>query len=381
MSMVTTIEDLRQLAKKRVPKMFYEYATAGSWTEATLRANTEDYDKILFRQRIAVDMSNRTTESCMIGEKVSMPVALAPIGLSGMQCADGEVLAAKAANKFGVPFTLSTMSICSIEDVANSCTDPFWFQLYVMRDHKFSKALINRAKAAGCSALMLTLDLQLMGQRHCDIKNGLSAPPKMGLKNLFEMAKKPSWCYKMLKTNKHNFGNIIGHAEGVTNMSSLSAWTSEQFDLSLNWDDVARIRDWWGGKFILKGIMDPEDATNAVKAGADAIIVSNHGGRQLDSTHSSISALPQIKSAVNNATEVWVDGGITTGQDVLKALALGANGTLIGKAFIFGLGAMGQIGVTRSLEIIQKELDMTMALCGRQNLNKLNREILSKCPF
>jgi len=379
--MVTTIEDLRQLAKKRVPKMFYEYATAGSWTEATLRANTEDYDKILFRQRIAVDMSNRTTESCMIGEKVSMPVALAPIGLSGMQCADGEVLAAKAANKFGVPFTLSTMSICSIEDVANSCTDPFWFQLYVMRDHKFSKALINRAKAAGCSALMLTLDLQLMGQRHCDIKNGLSAPPKMGLKNLFEMAKKPSWCYKMLKTNKHNFGNIIGHAEGVTNMSSLSAWTSEQFDLSLNWDDVARIRDWWGGKFILKGIMDPEDATNAVKAGADAIIVSNHGGRQLDSTHSSISALPQIKSAVNNATEVWVDGGITTGQDVLKALALGANGTLIGKAFIFGLGAMGQIGVTRSLEIIQKELDMTMALCGRQNLNKLNREILSKCPF
>ncbi len=381
MSMVTTIEDLRQLAKKRVPKMFYEYATAGSWTEATLRANTEDYDKILFRQRIAVDMSNRTTESCMIGEKVSMPVALAPIGLSGMQCADGEVLAAKAANKFGVPFTLSTMSICSIEDVANSCTDPFWFQLYVMRDHKFSKALINRAKAAGCSALMLTLDLQLMGQRHCDIKNGLSAPPKMGLKNLFEMAKKPSWCYKMLKTNKHNFGNIIGHAEGVTNMSSLSAWTSEQFDLSLNWDDVARIRDWWGGKFILKGIMDPEDATNAVKAGADAIIVSNHGGRQLDSTHSSISALPQIKSAVNNATEVWVDGGITTGQDVLKALALGANGTLIGKAFIFGLGAMGQIGVTRSLEIIQKELDMTMALCGRQNLNKLSREILSKCPF
>ena len=381
MSMVTTIEDLRQLAKKRVPKMFYEYATAGSWTEATLRANTEDYDKILFRQRIAVDMSNRTTESCMIGEKVSMPVALAPIGLSGMQYANGEVLAAKAANKFGVPFTLSTMSICSIEDVANSCTDPFWFQLYVMRDHKFSKALINRAKAAGCSALMLTLDLQLMGQRHCDIKNGLSAPPKMGLKNLFEMAKKPSWCYKMLKTNKHNFGNIIGHAEGVTNMSSLSAWTSEQFDLSLNWDDVARIRDWWGGKFILKGIMDPEDATNAVKAGADAIIVSNHGGRQLDSTHSSISALPQIKSAVNNATEVWVDGGITTGQDVLKALALGANGTLIGKAFIFGLGAMGQIGVTRSLEIIQKELDMTMALCGRQNLNKLNREILSKCPF
>ncbi len=381
MAIITTIEDLRLLAKKKVPRMFFDYISSGSWTETTLKINTTDFEKIFFRQRVAVDMSNRDTSSYMASELVTMPLALGPTGLTGMVHANGEILAAKAANKFGVPFTLSTMSICSIEDVANNCSSPFWFQLYAMRDRAFSKALVDRAKAAGCSALMLTLDLQLLGQRHCDIKNGLSTPPKLKLRNIFDLMHRPRWCLDMLGTKKRQFGNIVGHVKGITDMSSLAAWTTEQFDLELTWEDVARIRDWWDGKFFVKGIMDPEDAINAVKIGADVIIVSNHGGRQLDGVESTISMLPKIIDAVGNQGEVWIDGGITKGQDLLKAIALGARAGLIGRAFLFGLGALGQKGVTKSLEIIHKELDMTMALCGHRKLENVDRSILSKCPF
>ena len=381
MPAITTIDDLQAIAKKRVPKMFYDYADSGSWTETTYRKNESDFDRITFRQRVAVDMSNRTTKTKMIGQEVAMPTALAPTGLTGMQHANGEILAAQAAAEFGIPFTLSTMSICSIEDVATHSDAPFWFQLYVMRDHDFSKRLIERAKHAGCNALMLTLDLQILGQRHKDVKNGLTAPPKLTLKNIANMATKPSWCLGMLGTKRRTFGNIHGHVDGVSDMSSLTSWVGEQFDLQLDWDDVARIKDWWGGKLIIKGILDAEDAVLAVKSGADALIVSNHGGRQLDGADSSIALLPEIVAAVGNDIEVWMDGGIRSGQDMLKAVALGAQGTLLGRAFLYGLGAGGKSGVQKALEIIHKELDMTMALCGHRDIQNITRDILRACPF
>jgi len=381
MTIITCIEDLRVLAKRRVPRMFYDYADSGSWTESTYRANEADFGALLLRQRVAVDMEQRSTRTTMAGTEVSMPVALAPTGLTGMQHADGEILAARAAEAAGVPFTLSTMSICSIEDVAAHTTAPFWFQLYVMRDREFIERLIDRAKAARCSALMLTLDLQILGQRHKDIKNGLSAPPKPTLANLVNLASKPRWCWGMLGTQRRQFGNIVGHVKGVADMSSLSAWTAQQFDPALNWGDVEWIKRRWGGKLILKGILDVEDARLARDSGADALIVSNHGGRQLDGAASSISALPAIAEAVGSDIEVWMDGGIRSGQDVLKALALGAKGTLIGRAFLYGLGALGEAGVTRCLEIIRNELDLTMAFCGRTQIGQVDRSILLPGTF
>ena len=377
LSKITCIEDLRRVAQKRVPRMFYDYADTGSWTEITYRANESDFQKIKLRQRVAVNMENRSTETTMIGQKVAMPVAIAPTGLTGMQHADGEILGAKAAKAFGIPFTLSTMSICSIEDIAEH-TDrhPFWFQLYVMKDRDFVERLIDRAKAANCSALQLTLDLQILGQRHKDIKNGLSAPPSPTLANLINLVTKPRWCLGMLGTPRRSFGNIVGHVKGVADTSRLSSWTMEQFDPQLNWNDVEWIKKRWGGKLIIKGIMDAEDAKLAANSGADALIVSNHGGRQLDGAPSSIQALPAIADAVGKAIEVWMDGGIRSGQDVLKARALGAQGTLIGRAFLYGLGAYGEEGVTKALKIIRNELDLTMAFCGRTNINQVGKDIL-----
>ncbi len=376
MSVITSIEDLRLLARRRVPKMFYDYADAGSWTESTYRANESDFSSILLRQRVAVNMEGRTLRTTMAGQAATMPVAIAPTGLTGMQHADGEILAARAAEQFGVPFTLSTMSICSMEDIAAHTASPFWFQLYVMRDRSFVESLIDRAKAARCSALMLTLDLQVLGQRHKDIKNGLSAPPKPTFMNLLDLALKPRWCMGMLGTRRRSFGNIVGHAKGVSDLSSLSSWTAEQFDPALSWQDVEWIKKRWGGPLILKGIMDVEDARLAAATGADAIVVSNHGGRQLDGAPSAVKALPQIADAVGGQTEVWMDSGIRSGQDVLKAVALGARGTLIGRAFLYGLGAMGQAGVTKCLDIIQRELDTTMAFCGRTRIVDVDRSIL-----
>ncbi len=381
MSVITNIEDLRLLAKARVPRMFYDYADSGSWTEGTYRANEADFQKIKLRQRVAVNMENRSTATTMVGQRAAMPVAIAPTGLTGMQHADGEILAAKAAEKFGVPFTLSTMSICSIEDVAAHTSAPFWFQLYVMKDRDFIERLIDRAKAAKCSALMLTLDLQILGQRHKDLKNGLSAPPKPTLANILNLMTKPRWGLGMLGTKRHGFGNIVGHVKGVDNMGSLSEWTAKQFDPALSWADVEWIKKRWGGKLILKGILDEEDARLAVGSGADALIVSNHGGRQLDGAPSSIEALPAIAEAVGSQIEVWMDGGIRSGQDVLKAWALGARGTLIGRAFLYGLGAMGEAGVTKALEIIHKELDLTMAFCGRTRIETVDRGILLPGTF
>lgn len=376
MPVITNIEDLRVLAKKRVPRMFYDYADSGSWTESTYRANESDFQKIKLRQRVAVNMENRSTATTMIGQPVAMPVAIAPTGLTGMQHADGEILGARAAKKFGIPFTLSTMSICSIEDVAAG-TDrhPFWFQLYVMKDRAFIESLIDRAKAANCSALVLTLDLQILGQRHKDLKNGLSAPPKPTLSTILNLMTKPRWGLGMLGTKRHGFGNIVGHVKGVENMGSLSEWTAKQFDPALNWGDVEWIKKRWGGKLILKGIQDVEDAKLAVNSGADALIVSNHGGRQLDGAMSSISCLPEIVTAVGNQIEVHMDGGIRSGQDVLKAVALGAKGTYIGRAFLYGLGAMGEEGVTKALQIIHKELDLTMAFCGRTDIKAVDTSI------
>ena len=382
MAIITTIEDLRVLAQKRVPRMFYDYADSGSWTESTYRANESDFQKIKLRQRIAVNMENRSTASTMIGEKVAMPVAIAPTGLTGMQHADGEILAARAAKKFGIPFTLSTMSICSIEDVSQSTQGhPFWFQLYVMRDRDFIERLIERARAAHCSALVITLDLQILGQRHKDLKNGLSAPPKLTLANMINIATKPRWALGMLGTPRRQFGNIVGHVKGVEIMGSLSSWTSQQFDPRLNWGDVEWIKKRWGGKIILKGIQDAEDARLAVDSGADALIVSNHGGRQLDGAQSSIEALPAIVSAVGQQIEVHMDGGIRSGQDVLKARALGAQGTYIGRAFLYGLGAMGQEGVEKTLEIIHNELDLTMAFCGHTQMDTVDKSILLPGTF
>ena len=376
MTKIACIDDLQKLAKRRVPKMFYDYADSGSWTESTYRANETDLQDIKFRQRVALDVSKRSTEMTMLGETVTMPVGLAPTGLTGMQHADGEILAARAAAEFGVPFTLSTMSICSIEDVAEDTNKPFWFQLYVMRDRDFVSRLIERARDANCSALMVTLDLQILGQRHKDVYNGLSAPPKLTVKNMINMAIKPRWCLGMLGTKRRDFRNIVGHVKGVEDMSSLSSWTNSQFDPSLSWDDVAAIRKQWGGKLIIKGVLDAEDAKAAVNIGADAIVVSNHGGRQLDGAMSAIAALPAIVDAVGDKAEVWMDSGIRSGQDVLRAIALGAKATLIGRAFLYGLGARGQDGVRETLEIIHKELDVTMGLCGRSDLASIDDSIL-----
>ncbi|RUV55205.1 alpha-hydroxy-acid oxidizing protein [Mesorhizobium sp. M5C.F.Ca.IN.020.29.1.1] len=378
MSMILTIADLKDLARRRVPKMFFDYADSGGWTESTYRANEEDFQKIKFRQRVLVDMSNRSLESTMIGEKVAMPVALAPTGMTGMQHPDGEMLAAQAAEEFGVPFTLSTMSICSIEDVASVTKKPFWFQLYVLRDKDFVLNLIDRAKAAKCSALMLTLDLQILGQRHKDIRNGLSAPPRFTPKHIWQMATRPGWCIGMAGTQRRTFRNIVGHAKGVGDLTSLSSWTTEQFDPHLSWKDVAWIKERWGGKLILKGILDKEDALMAAKTGADAIVVSNHGGRQLDGAPSSIEVLEEIADAVGDTIEVHMDGGIRSGQDVLKALCLGAKGTYIGRPFLYGLGALGKDGVTKALEIIRKEMDITLALCGKRLVTDMGKDQLRR---
>ena len=376
MPVITSIADLRELAKRRVPRMFYDYADSGSWTESTYRANESDFQRIKLRQRVAVNMEGRSIKAKMVGIEAAMPVALAPVGLTGMQHADGEILAARAAEKFGVPFTLSMMSICSIEDVAANTKAPFWFQPYMLRDKPFMERLIERARAARCSALVLTLDLQILGQRHKDLKNGLTAPPKPTFANIINLLGKPRWVLGMAGTKRRGFGNIVGHATGVGDMSSLGAWTAEQFDPRLSWADVEWVKKLWGGKLILKGILDVEDARLAVDSGADALVVSNHGGRQLDGAPSSISALPAIAQAVGSRIEVWMDGGIRSGQDVLKAWALGARGTLIGRSFVYGLGAMGEAGVTRALQIIAKELDVTMAFCGHTDINKVDERIL-----
>jgi L-lactate dehydrogenase (cytochrome) len=376
MTAITNIQDLKELYHRRVPKMFYDYAESGSWTQKTFVENTSDFDELYFKQRVAIDMRDRTTATQLLGQDVAMPVALAPVGLCGMQCADGEIKAARAAEKFGVPFTLSTLSICSIEDIAEHTTKPFWFQVYTLTDDDFMQKLMDRARNAGCSAIVITLDLQLMGQRHQDIKNGLSAPPKPTLKNLINLSTKWRWGLGMLGTKRRTFRNVIGHTKGVSDPASLSSWVAEALDPSLDWDRVKKLMDMWGGKVILKGIMDVEDAKKAVELGADAIVVSNHGGRQLDSTISSIKALPAILEAVGDKIEVHLDSGIRSGQDVLKAVAMGAKGVMIGRAFVYGLGAMGEAGVSKSLEIIHKELDLTMALCGHRDIKDVDRDIL-----
>ena len=381
MPVITNIEDLRVLAEKRVPRMFYDYADSGSWTEGTYRANEADFQKIKLRQRVAVNMENRSTATKMVGLDVKMPVAIAPVGLTGMQSADGEIKAARAAEKFGIPFILSTMSICSMEDVAAATTAPFMYQLYMMRDREAMANMIERARKAKCSALVLTLDLQVIGQRHKDLKNGLTAPPSPTIANIINLMTKPRWCLGMAGTRRHTFGNLVGHVKGVSNMKSLSSWTNEQFDPRLSWEDVAWVKAQWGGKLILKGIQDVEDAKLAAQSGADAIVVSNHGGRQLDGAQSSIEALPAIVAAVGDQIEVWMDGGIRSGQDVLKAWALGARGTLIGRAMVYGLGAMGEEGVSKALQIIHKELDVTMAFCGHTNIQNVNTNILLPGTF
>ncbi|WP_346899956.1 alpha-hydroxy acid oxidase [uncultured Roseibium sp.] len=376
MSAVTSIADLQALARRRVPKMFYEYADTGSWTQSTYHDNEAAFQRQKLRQRVAVNIDNRSLKTTMIGEKVSMPVALAPVGLTGMQHADGEILAAQAAEQFGVPFTLTTMSVCSIEDVAEHTSRPFWFQLYVMRDRGFSESLMTRALDAGCSALVLTLDLQVLGQRHRDIKNGLSTPPKPTLPVLLDLAFKPRWCWNMLQTKRRQFGNIHGHVKGVEDMSSLAEWTNSQFDPTLDWSSVEWVKKHWNRKLILKGINDVEDAKIAVGTGADGIIVSNHGGRQLDGAQASYDVLRDIVDAVGDKIEVYMDGGIRSGQDVFKAVAMGAKSTFIGRSYIYGLGAMGRPGVTKALEIIRKELDVTMGLCGETDITKIGRHNL-----
>lgn len=384
LSKITCIEDLRQVAQRKVPRMFYDYVDSGSWTQTTYYNNETDFDRIKLRQKVLCNMDGRTIATTMLGKPVSMPVAIAPTGFTGMMWSDGEIHAARAAEKFGIPFSLSTMSICSIEDVASHTTAQFWFQLYVMRDRKFMADLVRRAKDANCSALIVTADLQLLGQRHKDIKNGLSAPPKPTLANLLNLVTKPEWCFNMLGTKRHTFGNIVGHVKGVEDMSSLGAWTSQQFDPTLSWDDVARIKDLWGGKLIIKGILDPDDAAMAVRSGADAMVVSNHGGRQLDGAASSISMLSDIVQAAKaeqGLTEIWLDSGVRSGQDVLKAIALGANATMIGRSFLYGLGAYGEDGVRRALEIIRHELDISMAFGGYTDIRQVTSDILIKGTY
>ena len=371
MSSIVEINDLKELARKRVPKMFFDYADSGAWTESTYRSNEADFQQILLRQRVAVDMTNRSLQSTLVGQNTAMPVAVAPTGLAGMQHADGEILAARACEDAGIPYTLSTMSICSVEDVASATTKPFWFQLYMMKDRGFIESLIQRAKDANCSALVLTFDLQILGQRHKDLRNGLSAPPRFTPKHIWQMATRPGWCLKMATTRRHGFGNIVGHVSGVDDLSSLSSWTASQFDPRLSWDDIEWIKARWDGPLILKGILDKEDAIRAADSGADALIVSNHGGRQLDGARSSIRALPEIVAAVGDKIEIHFDGGIRSGQDVLKALCLGAKGVYIGRPHLYGLGAMGQAGVTKALDIIRNELDITMALCGERDITRV----------
>jgi L-lactate dehydrogenase (cytochrome) len=366
-----TIDDLKKAAKRRVPKMFFDYADSGAYTEGTYQRNTSDFEKISLRQRVAVNLEDRNLATTMLGQPVSMPVAIAPVGSTGMQSADGEIKAARAAAEFGIPFTLSTMAICSIEDVAENSSTPFWFQLYVMKDRPFVERLIDRAKAAKCPVLVLTMDLQILGQRHKDIRNGLKAPPPITPKFLFEIASKPAWAFGMLGTHRRSFRNIEGHVSEATNLGTLSRWTATQFDLSLNWKDIAWIKKRFGGPVVVKGVLDPEDAQLAIDNGADGIIVSNHGGRQLDGAPSSIRVLPEIVDAVGHKTEVLMDSGIRSGQDVLKALALGAKGTFVGRAMAFGLGAGGQAGVARALEIIRKETDTTMALMGERDIKNV----------
>ena len=376
MAVITCIDDLKRLHQRRVPRMIYDYAESGSWTEQTFRNNSTDFSEIRLRQRVAVDMTGRSTSSTMVGQEVAMPVALAPVGMTGMQCADGEIKAARAAAQFGVPFALSTMSICSIEDVAKHAGQGFWFQLYVMRDQEFVENIIGRAQDAGCRALVLTLDLQVLGQRHKDLKNGLSAPPRLTLSTMLDLATKLRWLLGMATTRRRNFGNIIGHAKGVTDTGSLMDWTADQFDQSLDWEKIKAIKKLWKGPFILKGLLDVEDARRAADCGADAIIVSNHGGRQLDRALSSIRMVSTISQAVGGSVEVHLDSGIRSGQDVLKAIAMGAKGTYIGRSYIYGLGALGEAGVTSALEIIHKELDTTMALCGERRVHELSRSNL-----
>lgn len=376
MAVITCIDDLKKIYHRRVPKMFYDYCETGSWSEQTFQENTSDFNDLYFRQRVAIDMTNRTTATKMLGQDVSMPVALAPVGLTGMQHADGEIHAARAAEKFGVPFTLSTLSICSIEDVAAATTKPFWFQVYTLTDDDFMQRLMDRARKANCSAIVITLDLQVQGQRHKDLKNGLSAPPKLTVRSIADMMTKVRWGLGMLQTKRRTFGNVVGHAKGVTNPSSLSSWTAEAFDHALDWNRVKELMDMWGGKVVLKGIMDPEDARRAAELGADAIVVSNHGGRQLDGTLSSIRMLPAILDEVGDKMEVYFDSGIRSGQDILKALALGADGVMIGRSWVYGLGAMGEAGVTKALEVLHKEMDTTMALCGHRDINEVDRKIL-----
>ena len=376
MPVITCIDDLKKLHRRRAPKMFFDYCESGSYTEQTFRENTSDFSEIRLKQKVAVDMLGRTTETAMLGQKVAMPLALAPVGMAGMQCADGEIKAARAAERFGVPFTLSTMSICSIEDIAAHTSAPFWFQLYVMKDEEFVAGAIERAKRAGCSALVLTLDLQILGQRHKDLKNDLTAPPRLTLKNLINLAMKPHWVAGMAMTRRHTFRNIVGHAKGVGDLRSLMSWTNEQFDPQLDWGKIAKIRDMWGGKMILKGILDPDDARRAADFGADAILVSNHGGRQLDGALSSIRILPEIVKAVGDRTEIYLDSGVRSGQDILKAVAMGARACFIGRSYIYGLGAMGEKGVTKALDILQKEFDITMALCGEKSPAALGRHNL-----
>ena len=376
MPAIAEIEDLKRIYKRRVPKMFYDYVESGSWTEQTFRENISDYDLIRLRQRVAVDMTGRSVNSQMIGQDVAMPLALAPVGSTGMQHADGEILAAKAAEEFGVPYTLSTMSIASIEDVAANTSKPFWFQLYAMRDKEYIKRVIQRAKDAKCSALVVTLDLQILGQRHKDLKNGLTVPIKLAPHTVFDLATKWRWGLEMMQTKRRSFGNIVGHIDGISDMTSLSVWAAESFDPQLDWEQIKEIKRMWGGPMILKGILDADDAKMALNVGADAIIVSNHGGRQLDGALSSIRALAPILDAVGDKIEVHIDGGIRSGQDVLKAIAMGAKGAYIGRAYIYGLGAMGQKGVAKALEIIHKELDTTMALCGEKSVQNLGRHNL-----
>jgi L-lactate dehydrogenase (cytochrome) len=378
MPVVTCVEDLRQMARKRVAKAVFDYVERGSYDEQTLRANRADLEALHFRQRVAIDVDNRSTRTTMAGQEVAMPVAIAPVGLSGLNWADGEMLGARAAENFGIPFTLSTMSICSIEDVAGAVTRPFWYQLYVFRDRGFAASLIERAKAAKCSALVLTLDLQIQGQRHMDLKNGLTVPPRLTPGTVLDVMTKPGWVLNVLSGRRKSFGNLEGQIPDAKTLKTLGEWIAGQFDPTLSWKDVEWVKKLWGGKLILKGILDAEDAKIAASTGADAIIVSNHGGRQLDGTVSSIRALPEVVQAVGDRTEVWFDGGIRSGQDVLRALALGARGTLIGKSFAYGLGAMGEAGVTKVLEIIRKELDVTMALCGLRDVKDASPAILRR---
>lgn len=376
MSNVTCIEDLRVLHEKRTPRMFYDYVDSGSWTESTYRDNESAFNKYKLKQRVMVDMDNRSIKTTMLGQEVSLPTALAPVGLTGMQWVNGEIAAAKAAEKFGVPFSLSTMSICSVEDVAEAASKPFWFQLYIMKDREFIKNLILRAKAAECSALILTADLQIMGQRHKDIKNGLSVPPKITFDSVANIAMHPMWCLRMLGARRYQFGNVIGYATGADSLTTLAQWSAEQLDPTVTWDDVKWVKDIWQGPLVIKGIMCAEDALLAANAGADAIVVSNHGGRQLDGAPATIDVLPGIVKAVKGKTEIWVDGGIRTGQDMFRAIALGADATMIGRAYQHGLGAMGEAGVTRALELLAREFDLTMAFCGLRDIHDVDERVI-----